>query len=75
MNKVVIPGAAWVALIVAVTGLLSGWLSQWVQHPLVPLAVLVLGMIAKAVEMLWPKPTGLEALAPKSNGFFRFLFG
>lgn len=50
-----IPGAVWVALIVAVTK----WLSDsFPDQPWLTAVVIVLGAIAKLIEMYWPSSAG-----------------
>lgn len=46
-----LPGSAWVALVLLITGALGGWLTEYVQHPFVPIIVMALSLIAKAVEI------------------------
>ena len=51
-----LPGGAWTALILLLVGLLQGWLQDWFTAPWVPLAVLALSLIAKAIEVKVVKP-------------------
>ena len=52
-----LPGGAWTALILLLVGALQGWLQDWFQAPWVPLGVLALSLIAKAVEVQVVKPS------------------
>jgi hypothetical protein len=78
MKTVTIPGVAWAALIVGLTGLLGGWLQQWVQEPWVPLAIILLDAIAKAVEIyLGPTPVTRTTMAGERqpSAWLRWLLG
>lgn len=46
-----VPGVAWTALIIALVGVLNSWLTDYVAAPWVPLAVMALGIAAKAAEI------------------------
>lgn len=46
-----LPGASWTALIILLTGALGGWLTEYVNQPWAPLAVMALSLIAKAAEI------------------------
>mgnify|MGYP001612345653 CR=1 FL=1 len=73
-----IPGVVWTALIVLLTGALSGWLTDWFSgEAWAPLAVLILGLIAKAAEIyLTPTPvTGLRTPADERSKLARLLLG
>jgi F0F1-type ATP synthase assembly protein I len=59
--KVAIPGVAITALITILVGALSGWLTQWVVSPYVPLVVILLGAIAKAAEIYFTDKAKVEA--------------
>lgn len=56
-----VPGAAWVSLVVLLTGALSGWLTDWIAEPWVPLAVVGLSTVAKLVQIGW------EIYGPKAS--------
>jgi hypothetical protein len=56
-----------VVLLVALAGPLSDWISQWVPQPWAALAVIVLGAVAKAVQVLWPVPPS-SPVAPRASG-------
>lgn len=48
-----IPGVVWIGLIAAVTK----WVSDsFPDNPYAPAVVIVLGMIAKLIQIYWPKP-------------------
>lgn len=49
--RVQLPGAAWAALITLLTGALSGWLTEWISEPWIPMAVIGLSTIAKLVQL------------------------
>jgi hypothetical protein len=67
-----IPGAFWVTLIVG----LSAALQQYFDAPWVPVAVLALGVVAKALEVwLKPTPVGVRGLAEEPSAWWRFLLG
>ena len=51
-----VPGVAWTALIVALTGVLGGWLTDYITQPWVPLVMILLSGIAKAAEIYLAKP-------------------
>lgn len=51
-----VPGIAWTALIVALTGVLGGWLTDYITQPWVPLALILLSGLAKAAEIYLAKP-------------------
>lgn len=78
-----IPGAAWTALILALTGALGGWLTEYVQHPFVPIVVMALSLIAKAVEIYFSNKetrvineSAFESRTTKEHStLFRLLFG
>ena len=58
-----IPGVVWTSLIVLLTGALSGWLTDWFStEPWVPLAVIALGLVAKAAEVYLSKPVAAGML-------------
>lgn len=48
-----LPGAAWTALILALVGVFGGWLTEYVDKPWVPLAILGLSILAKAAEIIF----------------------
>lgn len=56
-----IPGVVWVSLIVAITK----WISDsFPDQPWLPAAVVILGALAKLIQVYWPKPqTGTTATA------------
>ncbi len=70
-----IPNAASVALIVGLTGLLSGWLTTWLSDPWVPLAILALGLIAKAAEIYLTPPIAKVFGVTEHGKFYRLLLG
>ena len=77
-----LPGGAWTALILLLVGLLQGWLQDWFQAPWVPLAILALSLLAKAVEELHPtvKPAilpirGVAQTEPQRSFIQRLLLG
>ncbi len=70
-----IPNAASVALIVLLTGALSGWLTTWFSDPWVPLAVLALGLIAKTAEIYLTQPVAKVFGRPEHGKFYRLLLG
>ena len=57
-----IPGVAWTALIVTLTGVLGGWLTDYVQAPWVPIVIILLGAVAKIAETYLAAPTPPPAL-------------
>ncbi len=75
-----VPGTAWVALIVALTGALSGWLTEWIDAPWAPLAVLGISTVVKLIQMGYeiygPKPVAPTArsLTVKPSFLTRVLF-
>jgi hypothetical protein len=65
--QIKVPGVAYTALALALTGALGGWLTQYVESAWVPIAVLGLNLIAKAVEIYFKQGTEPELLAANST--------
>lgn len=80
-----VPGSAWVALVILLTGALGGWLTEYIQQPYVPIIVMALSLIAKAVEIYFNSKKEEAAIAAgalspyaaekKHSKFFTLLFG
>jgi hypothetical protein len=57
-----IPGIAWTALVLALTGALGGWFTQYVETPWVPVVVLMLNLLGKAAEIYFATPVSNPVL-------------
>jgi len=61
-GRMSLPGVAWTALILALVGVLQNWLTEWVKEPWVPLAIMVLSLIAKGIDIYMSRRAANKAV-------------